>query len=245
MSSSVQEPPAPVEPSHETSSTSSGAQEPPAPVDPSHATSNTSSGAQEPPAPAVTATVKKNTSTLGPEERKLKRKAAEDRSAKLSLDIDKLLAQIDILYDKCAEENGVTLARVKKLAHQAPGMKPQRKTSDFNICVYFKRKELNECMFFLFSCCLPNTYLISDFLALEPGDKLKLTDIQAAVKEDEDLQQVLNDKKAMAELRKRFDEEKSKESVAAVRVSKRAEAKTVAEKLNLLQQEVCFSALSY
>lgn len=42
----------------------------------------------------------------------------------------------------------------------------------------------------------------------------------------------------MKELRQKFDDEKAEEKIAAVRISKRAQAKNVAEKVNLFQQEV-------
>lgn len=82
-------------------------------------------------------------SKLGPEELKLKRKEAEERSAKLNQDVDALLGEIEALYKKCAKEHGVTIARLKKVAHQNSAMKPRRKTSDFNVMVYLKSKELN------------------------------------------------------------------------------------------------------
>lgn len=86
---------------------------------------------------------KKKRSEMGAEERRLMRKAADDRAVKLSEDIDKLLEEQDELFAKYAEENGVTVERVKKLAHQAPSMKSHKKASDYNVLVYFKGKELN------------------------------------------------------------------------------------------------------
>lgn len=74
----------------------------------------------------------------------------------------------------------------------------------------------------------------------EEGDKLKLREIQDAVRNDKKLQDALLSEEAMAELREEYEEGKAEERVTAVRVSKRAQAKVVSEKINLFQQEVCF-----
>jgi len=42
----------------------------------------------------------------------------------------------------------------------------------------------------------------------------------------------------MKELRQKYDDERADERVTAIRVSKRAQAKIVAEKVNVYQQEV-------
>lgn len=86
---------------------------------------------------------KKKHSEMGVEERRLARKAAEDRSAKLSADVEKLLDEQEELFVKYAELNNVMVQRIKKLAHQLPSMKPSKKASDYNVLVYFKGKELN------------------------------------------------------------------------------------------------------
>lgn len=44
----------------------------------------------------------------------------------------------------------------------------------------------------------------------------------------------------MKALRQKYDEEKAEEKVAAIQVSKRAQAKSVAGKVNIFQQEVWF-----
>jgi len=63
---------------------------------------------------------KKKRSEMGQEERRLARKAAEERSVKLSADVEKLLEEQEELFAKYAELNNVTVQRVKKLAHQLP-----------------------------------------------------------------------------------------------------------------------------
>ena len=78
------------------------------------------------------------------------------------------------------------------------------------------------------------------FLAQGKGSRTALKDLHAKVKEDEDLQDILHDPDAMKALRQKYDEEKAEEKVAAIQVSNRAQAKSVAEKVNVFQQEVDF-----
>lgn len=63
------------------------------------------------------------------------------------------------------------------------------------------------------------------------------------MKADDDLQDILQDRDAMKALREKYDDEKAQEKIAAIRVSKRAQAKSVAEKVNIFQQEVLFFLL--
>ncbi|KAE9384210.1 hypothetical protein BT96DRAFT_1008299 [Gymnopus androsaceus JB14] len=163
---------------------------------------------------------KKKRLEMGEEERRLMRKAAEERSEKLAVDIDKLLDEQEELFTKYADLNDISVERIKKLANQLPSMKPQKKSSDYNILVYFKGKEVNA--------------------GRGKGSRTALKDLHAKVKEDEDLQEIFQDPEAMKALRHKYDEEKAEEKVAAIRVSKRAQAKSVAEKVNIFQQEANF-----
>jgi len=86
---------------------------------------------------------KKKRSEMGVEERRLMKQAAQERLEKLSADIGKLLEEQEELFVKYAQLNEVSVDRVKKLAHQLPSVKSQKKASDYNILVYFKGKELN------------------------------------------------------------------------------------------------------
>lgn len=86
---------------------------------------------------------KKKRSEMGEEERRLMRKAAEERSEKLAVDIDKLLDEQEELFTKYADLNDISMERIKKLANPLPSMKLQKKSSDYNILVYFKGKEVN------------------------------------------------------------------------------------------------------
>ncbi|KAE9396620.1 hypothetical protein BT96DRAFT_996625 [Gymnopus androsaceus JB14] len=56
--------------------------------------------------------------------------------------------------------------------------------------------------------------------------------IHQSLKDDVEFQDALQDPEAMKILRKKFDEAKAEEKIAAIRVSRRAEAKSVAEKIN-------------
>ncbi|KAE9384050.1 hypothetical protein BT96DRAFT_1008478 [Gymnopus androsaceus JB14] len=163
---------------------------------------------------------KKKRLEMGAEERRVMRKAAQDRSEKLSADIDKLLEEQEELFAKYAQLNDVSVDRVKKLAHQLPSMKPQKKASNYNILVYFKGQELNS--------------------ARAKGACIPLKELHDRVKGDDDLQDIFNDADAMKALRQKYNEEKAEEKITAVRVSKRAQAKSIAEKMNLLQQEADF-----
>ena len=75
------------------------------------------------------------------------------------------------------------------------------------------------------------------------GSRTALKDLHEKVKHDEDLQDILNDPDVMKALRQRYDDAKAEEKVVAVRVSKRNQAKSVAEKINLFQQEVAICLL--
>ncbi|KAJ3832352.1 hypothetical protein F5878DRAFT_635220 [Lentinula raphanica] len=159
---------------------------------------------------------KKKRAEMGPAERKLAREASSARSKKLADAIDGLLEEQESLFSKVADENNVTATRVKRLANQVPGVKEKKATSDYNILFYYKNKELN-----------------SDRPA---GSKILSKDIHEAVKEDEELQSIRNDKDAMAELRAQYEEDKSDDEKSRVRVSKRREAKTAASQVNAFQQ---------
>ncbi|KAE9388835.1 hypothetical protein BT96DRAFT_1003816 [Gymnopus androsaceus JB14] len=135
-------------------------------------------------------------------------------------DVDELLDEQDALFTKYVEKNGVTINCVKKLAQQLPSMKKQKKASDYNILVYFKGKELNK--------------------SQAKGSRTALKDLHEKVKHDEDLQDILNDPDAMKALWQRYGDAKVEEKVVAVRVSKHAQAKGVAEKINFFQQESDF-----
>ncbi|KAE9385826.1 hypothetical protein BT96DRAFT_949569 [Gymnopus androsaceus JB14] len=87
--------------------------------------------------------LKKKRSEMGEEERRLMRKAAEERSEKLAVDINKLLDEQEELFTKYADLNDISMEHIKKLANPLPSMKPQKKSSDYNILVYFKGKEVN------------------------------------------------------------------------------------------------------
>ncbi|KAE9385966.1 hypothetical protein BT96DRAFT_1006545 [Gymnopus androsaceus JB14] len=163
---------------------------------------------------------KKKRSEMGIEERRIMRQAAQDHSEKLSADVAKLLEEQEELFAKYAELNDVSVDRIKKLAHQLPLMKPQKKASDYNVLVYFKGKELNSTQ--------------------GKGSHILLRDLHDHVKKDDDLQDIFNNPDAMKSLHQKYDEEKSEEKVAAIWVSKRAQAKSVAEKMNLFQQEADF-----
>lgn len=108
-----------------------------------HTASNDSSGGAAGAASSDSPPRKKKRSEMGEEERKLMRKATQVRSEKLSADIDALLEEQEELLTKYAEKNDISVERIKKLVHQVPSMKPQKKASDYNILVYFKGKELN------------------------------------------------------------------------------------------------------
>lgn len=58
------------------------------------------------------------------------------------------------------------------------------------------------------------------------------------MKEDDDLQDIFQDADAMKALCQKYDEERAEEKIAGVWVSKCAQAKSIAEKMNLFQQEV-------
>ncbi|KAE9391998.1 hypothetical protein BT96DRAFT_1000778 [Gymnopus androsaceus JB14] len=158
---------------------------------------------------------KKKRSEMGEEERRIMRREAEERAQKLTADINALLEEQDALYVKYADLNNVSVDRIQKLAHQVPSMKPQKKASDYNIVVYFKGKELNE-------------------------GKVSLKELHQKVKDDSDLQEILEDTEAMQALRQKYNDEKAQEKISAIRVSKRAQAKTVSEKVNLFQHEADF-----
>lgn len=86
---------------------------------------------------------KKKRSEMGPQERKLMRKAADERATKLTEDVDDMLDEIDELYLKVAESNSVSVQRVKDLARRLPSIKPQKKASNYNVLLHFKTQELN------------------------------------------------------------------------------------------------------
>lgn len=75
-------------------------------------------------------------------------------------------------------------------------------------------------------------------LALAKGSRIPLKELHAKVKDDDDLQDIFQDGDAMKALRLKYDEEKAEEKISAIRISKRAQAKSVAEKINVFQQEV-------
>ncbi|KAE9383355.1 hypothetical protein BT96DRAFT_1009312 [Gymnopus androsaceus JB14] len=192
-----------------------------APVDPVDNPIDTSADdpAAAPPDVPV-APKKKNRSEMGAEEQRLMRQAAAERAQQLSADIEKLLGEQEELYAKYAELNNVKVEHVKKLAHQLPSMKPQKKASDYNVLLYFKTKELNN--------------------GQPKGSRMAIKGIHQSLKDDVEFQDALQDPEAMKILRKKFDEAKAEEKIAAICISRRAKAKSVAEKINVLQREADF-----
>ncbi|KAE9403271.1 hypothetical protein BT96DRAFT_990510 [Gymnopus androsaceus JB14] len=161
---------------------------------------------------------KKKRSEMGTEEHRLRRQAAQDCLEKLAANINKLFEEQEELFAKYAKLNNVSVDHIKKLSHQLPSMKSQKKASDYNVLVYFKGKELNATQ--------------------AKGSRVPLKDHHPHVKRNDDLQDILHDADTMKALHLKYNEEKAEEKIAAVCVSKRAHAKSVAEKMNLFQQEI-------
>ncbi|KAJ3717368.1 hypothetical protein C8R42DRAFT_644623 [Lentinula raphanica] len=159
---------------------------------------------------------KKKRSEMGPAERQLARQESANRSKKLGAAIGDLLEEQEALFAKTAEDHNVSAARIKRLANQAPALKPKKKASDYNILFFYKNKELNG--------------------DRPPGSKLSSKLIHDAVQKDDELQEIRNNESSMAELRKRYMEDKDDDDVATVRISKRREAKTVASQVSAFQQ---------
>ncbi|KAE9391922.1 hypothetical protein BT96DRAFT_945036 [Gymnopus androsaceus JB14] len=111
------------------------------------------------------------------------------------MDIDKLLDEQEELFTKYANLNDISMEHIKKLANQLPSMKPQKKSSDYNILVYFKGKEVNA--------------------GQGKGSRTALKDLRTKVKEDKDLQEIFQDPEAMKALCQKYNEEKAEEKVAA------------------------------
>ncbi|KAJ3755173.1 hypothetical protein EV360DRAFT_73077 [Lentinula raphanica] len=137
---------------------------------------------------------KKKRSEMGPAERQLARQASANRSKKLGDAIGNLLEEQEALFAKTAEDHNVSAARVKRLANQAPALKPKKKASDYNILFFYKNRELNG--------------------DRPSGSKLSSKLIHEAVQKDDELQDIRKDESAMAELRKRYMEDKDDEDVA-------------------------------
>ncbi|KAJ4489753.1 hypothetical protein C8J55DRAFT_486919 [Lentinula edodes] len=132
-------------------------------------------------------TSKKKRAEMGPAERKLAREASSLRSEKLGAAIDDLLEERDLLIDNISKEHNVSSTRVKRLAHQAPGLKAKKKASNYNILFYYKTKRS---------------------MALPSGSKINSVEVHAAVRADEDLMHIFHNKEAMDELREKYNEDK-------------------------------------
>ncbi|KAJ3803735.1 hypothetical protein F5876DRAFT_84565 [Lentinula aff. lateritia] len=161
-------------------------------------------------------TSKKKRAEMGPAERKLACEASSLRSEKLGAAIDDLLEERDLLIDNISKEHNVSSTRVKRLAHQVPGLKAKKKASDYNILFYYKNKEING--------------------ELPSGSKINSVEVHAAVRADEDLMHIFHNKEAMDELREKYNEDKLDEERTVVHASKRREAKTVASQVNAYQK---------
>ncbi|KAJ3725409.1 hypothetical protein C8R42DRAFT_640288 [Lentinula raphanica] len=107
-----------------------------------------------------------------------------------------LLEEQEALFAKTAEDHNVSAARVKRLANQAPALKPKKKASDYNILFFYKNRELNG--------------------DRPSGSKLSSKLIHEAVKDDDELQEIRNSASAMEELRKCYMEDKDDEDVATL-----------------------------
>ncbi|KAJ3964534.1 hypothetical protein EV361DRAFT_977894 [Lentinula raphanica] len=139
---------------------------------------------------------KKKRSEMGPAEQQLVHQASANRSKKLGAAIGDLLEEQEALFAKTAEDNNISAARVKRLANQAPSLKPKKKVSDYNILFFYKNKELNG--------------------DRPSGSKLSSKLIHDAVQKDKELQEIRKSESAMAELRKRYMEDKDDEDVATI-----------------------------
>ncbi|KAE9393542.1 hypothetical protein BT96DRAFT_943804 [Gymnopus androsaceus JB14] len=140
---------------------------------------------------------KKKRLEMGPGEQKLMRQAAAERVEQLSANINKLLEEQEELFVKYAKLNNIKVERLKKLAYQLPSMKHQKKASNYNVLLYFKGKELND--------------------GQPKGLRKPIKDLHQEVKDNKDLQDILQDPEAMQDLRQKYKKAKAEEKVAAIR----------------------------
>ncbi|KAK7434317.1 hypothetical protein VKT23_020267 [Stygiomarasmius scandens] len=152
---------------------------------------------------------------MGASERNLKNKASAERLAKLTAMCQKLLDDFHERIEKIAEECGISSTKVRETLGFSSKIKSRRKNNDWNTLVKAKGKEVNA--------------------DRDVGDKLKVPDIAALVKNDKELMALRDDPEAMMELKNALEEDEDREATAT-RISKKAIAARVKRALDQAQQ---------
>lgn len=105
-------------------------------------TSECAAGENNDSAPQAAAS-KRRRADMGPAEKAAVRLASAARADKLNSDISSFHDAEKELMEKIAEDNDITVERVKRLVFHTASMKKKKKASDHNVLVYVKSQEVN------------------------------------------------------------------------------------------------------
>lgn len=83
---------------------------------------------------------------MGAAEKAFARKAALEKSEKLTAALENLKQEHEEAIETLAKEHQVTAQCIRKLLNEAPALKEKKAVSNYNLVVNFKMTELNEGM---------------------------------------------------------------------------------------------------
>ncbi|KAJ3832905.1 hypothetical protein F5878DRAFT_646390 [Lentinula raphanica] len=166
--------------------------------------------------------VKKKRAEMGPAEKAAYRKASAARAEKLNTELEEFHQTQESMMNKIAEDNDISLQRVKRLVFHTAQSSKKKKASDHNVLVFIKSQEVNA--------------------GRAKGSREPLKRLHELVKEDEELQEMAEDSDTMAEFREQYDKHQEEKKLKSIRISKTAQARMVASKVNELQDNASFMA---
>ncbi|KAJ3720184.1 hypothetical protein C8R42DRAFT_722833 [Lentinula raphanica] len=184
---------------------------------------HSSAGQASPQVPAASASAsKKKRSEMGPAEKAAYRKASAARAEKLNADLEEFHQNQDSMIAKIAEDNEISIQRVKRLVYHTTQSSKKKKASDHNVLVFIKSQEVNA--------------------GRAKGSREPLKRLHELVKEDEELQQMAEDPEEMSHLCEQYDKYQEEKKLKSIRISKTAQARMVASKINEFQENATFMA---
>ncbi|KAJ3738198.1 hypothetical protein EV360DRAFT_90710, partial [Lentinula raphanica] len=171
---------------------------------------------------AAAPVAKKKRSEMGAAERAAYCKASAARAEKLNVDLEDFHLAQESMMSKIAEDNEISVQRVKRLVYHTTQSSKKKKASDHNVLVFIKSQEVNA--------------------GRAKGSREPLKRLHELVKEDEELQEMAEDSDAMAQLREQYDRHQEEKKLKSIRISKTVQARMVASKINELQENATFMA---
>ncbi|KAJ3766068.1 hypothetical protein FB446DRAFT_708937 [Lentinula raphanica] len=149
-------------------------------------------------------------------------RASAARAEKLNADLKEFHQAQDSMISKIAEDNEISVQRVKRLVYHTTQSSKKKKASDHNVLVFIKSQEVNT--------------------GRAKGSRESLKRLHELVKANNELQQMAEDPDEISHLREQYDKYQEEKKLKSIRISKTAQARMVASKINEFQENATFMA---